>query len=67
MFDPGALIFLFLQAVAGFMSQVMGNLVSFNPSFVVLTAGASAAIEMLSFCIADSGNAFLVPTPYNPW
>ncbi|XP_062074150.1 probable aminotransferase ACS10 [Humulus lupulus] len=53
-------------AVAGFMSQVMGNSVSFNPSKIVLTAGASPAIEILSFCLADSGNAFLVPTPCYP-
>ncbi|PON57446.1 L-threonine-O-3-phosphate decarboxylase [Parasponia andersonii] len=53
-------------AVAGFMSQVMGNSVSFNPSQIVLTAGASPAIEILSFCLADSGNAFLVPTPCYP-
>ncbi|KAF3448437.1 hypothetical protein FNV43_RR09150 [Rhamnella rubrinervis] len=54
------------MAVAGFMCQVMGNSVSFNPSQIVLTAGASPAIEMLSFCLADSGNAFLVPTPFYP-
>ncbi|XP_024029071.1 probable aminotransferase ACS10 [Morus notabilis] len=53
-------------AVASFMSQVMRNSVSFNPSQIVLTAGASPAIEMLSFCLADSGNAFLVPTPCYP-
>lgn len=53
-------------AVAGFMSQIMENAVSFNPSLMVLTAGANPAIEMLSFCLADSGNAFLVPTPYYP-
>ncbi|KAI5328694.1 hypothetical protein L3X38_028091 [Prunus dulcis] len=53
-------------AVAGFMSQVMKNSVSFNPSQIVLTAGATAAIEILSFCLADSGNAFLVPAPYYP-
>jgi aminotransferase len=48
------------------MSQIMENAVSFNPSLMVLTAGANPAIEMLSFCLADSGNAFLVPTPYYP-
>ncbi|GMY30144.1 probable aminotransferase ACS10 [Fagus crenata] len=53
-------------AVAGFMSQVMEKSVSFNPSQMVLTAGATPAIEMLSFCLADAGNAFLVPTPYYP-
>ncbi|KDP25569.1 hypothetical protein JCGZ_20725 [Jatropha curcas] len=53
-------------AVAGFMSQILENAVSFNPSQIVLTAGATPAIEMLSFCLADAGNAFLVPTPYHP-
>lgn len=53
-------------AVAGFMSQVMDESVSFNPSQIILTAGATPAIEMLSFCLADAGNAFLVPTPYYP-
>nr|QEI21532.1 aminocyclopropane-1-carboxylic acid synthase [Litchi chinensis] len=53
-------------AVAGFMSQVMEKEASFNPLQIVLTAGATPAIEILSFCLADSGNAFLVPTPYYP-
>ncbi|RVX15642.1 hypothetical protein VitviT2T_002118 [Vitis vinifera] len=53
-------------AVAGFMSQVMERSISFNPSQIVLTAGAAPAIEILSFCLADTGNAFLVPTPYYP-
>lgn len=60
------LILLLLQAVAGFMSQVMDRSVSFNPSQIVLTAGATPAIEILSFCLADPGNAFLVPSPYYP-
>ncbi|KAI4315333.1 hypothetical protein L6164_028155 [Bauhinia variegata] len=53
-------------AVAGFMSLVMGKSVFFNPSQMVLTAGATPAIEILSFCLADNGNAFLVPTPHSP-
>lgn len=53
-------------AVAGFVSQFLGKEVSFNPSQIVLTAGAAPAIEILSFSLADSGNAFLVPTPYHP-
>lgn len=66
-------------AVAGFMSQVMGKVVSFDPSSqvmekvvsfdpsqIVLTAGATPAIEILCFCLADHGNAFLIPTPYYP-
>ncbi|KAK1564609.1 hypothetical protein Q3G72_006945 [Acer saccharum] len=53
-------------AVAGFMSRVMEKEVSLNPLQIVLTAGTTPAIEILSFCLADSGNAFLVPTPYYP-
>ncbi|OVA07738.1 Aminotransferase [Macleaya cordata] len=53
-------------AVAGFMSEVMDRSVSFSPSQMVLTAGATPAIEILSFCLADTGNAFLVPSPYYP-
>ncbi|XP_031498390.1 probable aminotransferase ACS12 [Nymphaea colorata] len=54
------------NVVAGFMTKVMGGHVSFNPSQMVLTAGATPAVEILSFCLADSGNAFLVPAPYYP-
>ncbi|KAM7257011.1 hypothetical protein ACFE04_012752 [Oxalis oulophora] len=53
-------------AVAGFMSQIMDNAVSFNPSQIILTAGATPALEMLTFCLADPGNAILVPTPIYP-
>ncbi|XWS49016.1 hypothetical protein CRYUN_Cryun13aG0127400 [Craigia yunnanensis] len=42
----------------------MEKAVSFYPSQVLLTAGATPAIKILSFCLADAGNAFLVPTPY---
>ncbi|KAF8380406.1 hypothetical protein HHK36_027892 [Tetracentron sinense] len=59
-------MFFSLKAVAGFMSQVMERAVSFNPSQIILTAGATPAIEILSFCLADAGNAFLVPSPYYP-
>lgn len=55
-----------LQAMASFMSQVMRKSVSFDPSQIVLTSGATPAVEILSFCLADHGNAFLVPTPYYP-
>ncbi|CAA7040890.1 unnamed protein product [Microthlaspi erraticum] len=53
-------------AVAGFMSEATKNSVSFDPSQLVLTSGASSAMEILSFCLADAGNAFLVPTPCSP-
>ncbi|URD92929.1 Aminotransferase [Musa troglodytarum] len=54
------------MAVAEFIGQVMQGSVSFHPSQIVLTAGASPAVEILSFCLADPGNAFLVPSPYYP-
>ncbi|CAI0404319.1 unnamed protein product, partial [Linum tenue] len=53
-------------AMADFMSRVMGKGVSFDPSQMVLMAGATPAIEILTFCLADHGNAFLIPTPYYP-
>ncbi|EXC20891.1 putative aminotransferase ACS12 [Morus notabilis] len=53
-------------AIADFMSRVTRRSVTFDPSQIVLMAGATPAIEMLSFCVADSGNALLVPTPYYP-
>lgn len=53
-------------AVAGFMSQAVERSVSFSPSQMVLTGGATPALEILSFCLADPGNAFLVPSPYYP-
>lgn len=55
-----------LQAMAYFMTEVMGRKVSFDPSQVVLTTGATPALEILSFCLADHGNALLVPAPYYP-
>ncbi|KAI3823669.1 hypothetical protein L1987_05109 [Smallanthus sonchifolius] len=54
------------MAVAGFMSQVMEGRVSFDPSHIILTSGVTSAIEMFVFCLADLGNAFLVPSPYAP-
>ncbi|XP_074577707.1 1-aminocyclopropane-1-carboxylate synthase 6-like isoform X2 [Curcuma longa] len=54
------------MAVAEFMGQIMQGSISFNPSQLVLTAGATPAVEILSFCLADAGNAFLVPSPYYP-
>nr|XP_043613975.1 probable aminotransferase ACS12 [Erigeron canadensis] len=54
------------MAVAGFMSQVMEGRMLFNQSQMVLTNGVTPALEMLVFCLADPGNAFLVPSPYSP-
>ncbi|KAL6004750.1 hypothetical protein ACLOJK_005306 [Asimina triloba] len=54
------------EAVARVMDEAMQTEVGFDPSQIVLTAGATPAIEILSFCLADPGNAFLVPSPYYP-
>ncbi|KAM3196033.1 hypothetical protein ACQJBY_071952 [Aegilops geniculata] len=54
------------MALAGFMRQIMQESVSFDPSQMVITSGATPAMEILSFCLADPGNAFLVPSPYYP-
>lgn len=54
--------------MSSFMSHLMGGTVKFDPSNMILTSGATPAIETLSFCLADPdhGDAFLVPTPYYP-
>ncbi|KAL6220262.1 hypothetical protein ACLB2K_008018 [Fragaria x ananassa] len=56
----------FKKALAEFMSEIRGNKVSFDPSHLVLTAGATSANETLMFCLAEPGEAFLLPTPYYP-
>ncbi|ESQ43376.1 hypothetical protein EUTSA_v10013322mg [Eutrema salsugineum] len=53
-------------AFADFMSRIMGGNLSFDPSKMVVTAGGTPAIEVLAFCLADHGNAFLIPSPYYP-
>ncbi|KAH7572169.1 hypothetical protein JRO89_XS04G0214600 [Xanthoceras sorbifolium] len=56
----------FRQAMASFMEQIRGGRAKFDPDRVVLTAGATAANELLTFILADPGDALLVPTPYYP-
>ncbi|XP_031479187.1 1-aminocyclopropane-1-carboxylate synthase 7 [Nymphaea colorata] len=56
----------FRQAMAAFMEDIRGGRVKFDPDRIVLTAGATAANELLTFSLADPGEAFLVPTPYYP-
>lgn len=55
-----------MQALANFMAEVRGRRVKIDPDMIVLTAGATAGNEILTFCIADPGEALLVPTPYYP-
>ncbi|KAH0655585.1 hypothetical protein KY285_030467 [Solanum tuberosum] len=56
----------FRKAMATFMEQVRGGRARFDPDRVVITAGATAANELLTFILADPGDALLVPTPYYP-
>ncbi|KAI3785172.1 hypothetical protein L1987_44285 [Smallanthus sonchifolius] len=56
----------FKNALVNFMSEIRGNTVTFDPNNLVLTAGATSANETLMFCVANLGDAFLVPTPYYP-
>ncbi|KAL4568808.1 hypothetical protein LXL04_024424 [Taraxacum kok-saghyz] len=56
----------FKNALVRFMSEIRGNTVSFDPNNLVLTAGATSANETLMFCLADPGDAILIPTPYYP-
>ncbi|XP_031282755.1 1-aminocyclopropane-1-carboxylate synthase [Pistacia vera] len=56
----------FRQAVANFMGRVRGGRVTFDPDRIVMGGGATGANEQIIFCLADPGDAFLVPTPYYP-
>ncbi|KAF8410269.1 hypothetical protein HHK36_002794 [Tetracentron sinense] len=56
----------FKNALVEFMAEIRGNKVRFDPNNLVLTAGATSANETLMFCLADPGEAFLLPTPYYP-
>ena len=54
------------QELAKFASEIRGNKVRFDPNKIVLTAGSTSANEILMFCLAEPGEAFLIPTPYYP-
>lgn len=56
----------FRIAMANFMEQIRGGRAKFDHERIVLTAGATAANELLTFIIANPGDALLVPTPYYP-
>ncbi|KAM7520365.1 hypothetical protein LguiB_019327 [Lonicera macranthoides] len=56
----------FKNALVDFMSEIRGNNVRFDSNNLVLTAGATSANETLMFCLAEPGDAFLLPTPYYP-
>lgn len=52
------------QAIATFMERARGGRVRFEAERVVMSGGATGANETIMFCLADPGDAFLVPTPY---
>ncbi|XP_042397603.1 1-aminocyclopropane-1-carboxylate synthase 1-like [Zingiber officinale] len=56
----------FKKALADFMGQLRGNKVELEWRNLVLTAGSTSANETLIFCLAEPGEAFLLPTPYYP-
>ncbi|XP_073132194.1 1-aminocyclopropane-1-carboxylate synthase 7-like [Henckelia pumila] len=56
----------FRKAMASFMEQIRGGRAKFDPDKIVITAGATAANELLTFILADPGDALLIPTPYYP-
>ncbi|KAJ7962460.1 1-aminocyclopropane-1-carboxylate synthase 1 [Quillaja saponaria] len=53
----------FRNAVAKFMGRVRGGRVQFDPNRIVMSGGATGANELIMFCLADPGDAFLVPSP----
>ena len=56
----------FRMAMASFMEQIRGGKAKFEPDRIVLTAGATAANELLTFILANPGDVLLVPTPFYP-
>ncbi|XP_058105277.1 1-aminocyclopropane-1-carboxylate synthase-like [Magnolia sinica] len=56
----------FRNAVAKFMEKARGGRIKFDPNRIVMSGGATGANELITFCLADPGDAFLVPTPYYP-
>lgn len=48
------------------MERVRGYKVTFDPDRIVMSGGATGAHELMAFCLANPGEAFLVPTPYYP-
>ncbi|KAL0305214.1 UNVERIFIED_CONTAM: 1-aminocyclopropane-1-carboxylate synthase 2 [Sesamum calycinum] len=56
----------FRDAVAKIMKKVRGGKVNYDPDRIVMAGGVRGAMEMVMFCLADPGDAFLVPSPWYP-
>lgn len=52
--------------MAKYMRKVTGGRARFDPDRIVMSGGATGANELIAFCLADPGDAFLIPTPYYP-
>lgn len=52
--------------MARFMEKGRGGRVRFDPDRIVMAGGATGANEIVMHCLADPGDAFLVPSPYYP-
>lgn len=57
---------IYVQGVAKFMEKVNGGRVKFEADRIVMGGGATGANEVMMFCLADPGDAFLIPSPYYP-
>jgi len=55
-----------VQELVEFMAKIRGNVIKFDSENLVLAAGATSANEILMFCLADPGEAFILPAPYYP-
>ncbi|KAK7295141.1 hypothetical protein RJT34_18046 [Clitoria ternatea] len=56
----------FRNAVANYMSKTRGGKVKFDPDRILMSGGATGANELIMFCLANPGEAFLVPSPFYP-
>ncbi|KAM3684814.1 hypothetical protein ACB094_11G072100 [Castanea mollissima] len=56
----------FRQAIANFMGKARGGRVTYDPNRIVMSGGATGANETVMFCLANPGDAFLVPSPCYP-
>jgi DNA-binding transcriptional MocR family regulator len=54
----------FRTALADLMNRFMGG--NCNPENLVVTAGASSALDHLFFCLCEAGDGIILPSPYYP-
>eukprot|EP00890_Picochlorum_soloecismus_P000397 jgi/Picsp_1/1358/NSC_04837-R2_transducin wd40 domain-containing protein len=54
------------KAFIGLLNRTFVSGVQLEPEHVCLLSGSSCVLESLFFCIADSNDGVLIPTPYYP-